>query len=118
MRRAYLLVATDRDGLTLDDWLDEVTALHGDTIGDTCRPLSDGTAPESALIGIPGFAGCLYAVFDYRISATPEGRRILSVRGPSLTDIRDGGPVSHAVDHTLERLTHDLSCVHSVLQDW
>ncbi|NQW12243.1 MAG: hypothetical protein HQ481_20450 [Alphaproteobacteria bacterium] len=118
MRRAYLLVAADHHGLTLEDWLLEMSSLHGPTIRESCRPLFDGEALETALVGLPGLTGCLFAVFDYRVSTTPERRRVLRVRGPSLVDLRRGGPVSHAVDRTIDRLTLNLGCVHSLREGW
>lgn len=110
--RAFTLVAADRPGLTLADWLAEIA----DSLPPRDRPLAAaGTLPPRGLVGLVAPTGCLFAVFAY---AVEPGSRILAVRGPSWSAPLGGRMVPDALDAALRRLAADLGCGETSQAEW
>ena len=72
--RAYPLVALDRSGLALEDWVAENQAL-GMPKHIPDRPLdvsaAGGQVPRHGLVGLASGRGCLLAVYAYQVDKAP-----------------------------------------------
>lgn len=116
-RRAYTLISLQRPGLSLEDWLREVSA----DLATADHPLFEddrGACPESAIVGLMGESRCLFAVFGYRIGRTAAGARIVRARGPAVASLSLDGLIRPALEETFDRLTARLDCERLVLDDW
>ncbi len=110
--RAFVLVADDRPGLTLQAWIAE-TAGHA---ARRDRTLDSGDGPpRQGLVGLVAPTGCVFGVFDYTADDAPG---ILEVRGPSQNAPLGGRLVPTGLDSAIARLAGALGCPETRRRPW
>jgi hypothetical protein len=114
LRRAYMLVAVDRPGLSIETWIKEASWLTArrDQPLAICDPI-----PTVGMVGLCAPVGSVFAVFAYANQGA-TGQGILTIKGPSWVAPMGRTSVVKCLSATVKGLQSHFDCRCTIRRAW